>query len=110
VSAHPDDVDVRVVRAITYFQLPSFFGKFDTGLQDIQVLLQWIQDKTATVPNEDHLFRDQASVYYYAGRYFQKTGEPDKARQMFLQSSQASPHSPFAQAAARRAKQSRSRT
>jgi tetratricopeptide (TPR) repeat protein len=109
VSAHPDDVDVRVVRAITYLQLPSFFGKFDAGLQDIQLILQWIQNQTAVVPNDDPLFRDQASLYYYAGRYFQKTGQHDKAREMFLQSSQASPHSPFARAAARRVQQSRSR-
>jgi tetratricopeptide (TPR) repeat protein len=109
VSAHPDDVDIRVVRAITYLQLPSFFGKFDVGLQDIQLILKWIQDKTAVVPNDDPLFRDQASLYYYAGRYFQKTGEHDKARRMFRQSSQASPHSPFARAAAQRVQQSRSR-
>jgi tetratricopeptide (TPR) repeat protein len=109
VSAHPDNVDVRVVRAITYLQLPSFFGKFDAGMQDIQLILQWIQHQTAVVPNDDPLFRDQASLYYYAGRYFQKAGEHDKARQMFLHSSQASPNSPFARAAVQRVQQSRSR-
>jgi hypothetical protein len=110
VSAHPANVDVRVVRAVTYLQLPSLFGKFRTGLEDIETILTWIQTNKATIPKEDRLYRDQSSLYYYAGQYFQKAGRADQARHLFIQSSQASPRSPFAQAAHRRVRDPRLRS
>jgi hypothetical protein len=110
VGAHPANVDVRVVRAVTYLQLPWFFGKFDTGLEDIELILTWIQTNKAAVPKEDRLFRDQASLYYYAGRYLLKAGRSDQAHHMFVQSTLASPRSPFAQAAHRRVQDQRARS
>ena len=101
-SAHPDNVDIRVVRAVTYLQLPSIFRKFDTGLGDIQLVLKWIEENKVSVPKEDRLFRDQTSLYYYAGRYLSAAGEPEQARTMFIRSSQSSSASPFAQAARQR--------
>ena len=102
VRVYPDNLDIRIVRAITYLQLPSLFGKFQVGLEDMMLVLKWVQDGTVTVPKEERLFRDQASLYYYAGRYFLKAGQTDTARAMFVQASQASARSPFAHAADRR--------
>lgn len=102
VTTYPDNVDIRIVRAITYLQLPSIFGKFQVGLQDMKLVLEWTQKGTVSVPKEDRLFRDQASLYYYAGRYFLKTGQTDAAQAMFVHSIQSSARSPFAHAADRR--------
>ncbi len=102
VSAHPDHVDIRVVRAMTYLHMPSLFGKFQTGFDDMTLLLTWIENGQVTIPGEDPLFRDQAALYYYAGRYFLKTGQTDQAREMFVRSSRSSPRSPFAHAARQR--------
>jgi len=102
VRTSPDNLDIRIVRAVTYLQLPSLFGVFQVGLEDMTLVLKWIRDGTVTVPKEERLFRDQASLYYYAGRYFLKTGQTDTARAMFVQASQASTRSPFSHAADRR--------
>lgn len=102
VVSHPDNVDIRVVRTITYFQMPSIFGKFKTGFDDMVLLLEWMEKGQVTIPAQDPLFRDQASLYYYAGRYFLETGQTDQAREMFIRSSQASPRSPFAHASRQR--------
>ena len=66
------------------------------------LLLWWIETGRITVPAEEPLFRDQTSLYYFAGRYFLKTGREDKAREMFIRSDRASPRSPFAEAARQR--------
>jgi hypothetical protein len=110
VSSHPANVDIRVVRAVTYLRLPSFFGKFHTGLEDIELILTWIRTNRVTIPKEDRLYRDQSSLYYYAGQYFLKAGRADQAHDMFVQSSLASPRSPFAQAAHRRVQDERARS
>ncbi len=102
VREHPDDLDVRIVRAITYLELPSVFGKFRDGFQDMKTILQWLKEGKAKVPDEEELFRDRTSIYYYAGRYFLKMGQADQAKEMFRKSSESSRRSPFAIAAKRR--------
>jgi tetratricopeptide (TPR) repeat protein len=99
VREHADNLDVRVVRMITYLELPSFFGKYRDGFDDMMTILRWIKEEKVQIPEEEALLRDQSSVYYYAGRYFLKSGQRDKAREMFLKSTKASPRSPFALAA-----------
>lgn len=101
-AAHPDDSKVRIVRAISYLGLPAFFGKFEEGLADIETILRWIDGGKVSVPKEETFFRDRASLYYYAGRYYLRKGEKKKAREMFSKVSDAAFHSPFAAAARKR--------
>ncbi|MHB8483471.1 MAG: hypothetical protein ACYDBV_12185 [Nitrospiria bacterium] len=99
---NPASLDVRLVRAITYLELPSFFRKFEVGLEDMKNIVNWIQEGKVTVPDREILFRDKSSIYYYAGRYFLKMKKTDKAKEMFLKSSQSSDQSPFAIASSKR--------
>jgi hypothetical protein len=99
VREHSDNLDVRVVRMITYLELPAFFGKFRDGFEDMMTILRWIKEEKVRIPEEEKLLRDQSSVYYYAGRYFLKSGQSERAREMFLKSTKASSRSPFSRAA-----------
>jgi tetratricopeptide (TPR) repeat protein len=99
VRENPSNLDIRVVRMITYLELPSFFGKFRDGFDDMKTILRWMEEGTVRIPDEEPLLRDRSSVFYYAGRYFLKSGQRDKAREMFLKSTKTSPHSPFGRAA-----------
>ena len=99
VRESSDNLDVRVVRMITYLELPAFFGKFRDGFDDMMTILRWTKEEKVRIPEEEKLLRDQSSVYYYAGRYFLKSGQSVRAREMFLKSTKGSARSPFARAA-----------
>lgn len=96
VKAHPNDPRVRIVRAIAYLRVPSFFGKFEEGLADMEKVIQWMEEGKIDVPEEELFFRDRSSLYYYAGRYYLKNGEEKKAKEMFTKASASTFHSPFA--------------
>jgi tetratricopeptide (TPR) repeat protein len=101
-EAHPENPKVRIVRAISYLGLPAFFGKFEEGLADIEKVLRWIKEEKVSVPAEETFFRDRASLYYYAGRYYLRKGEKKKAKEMFSKTSDIAFNSPFAVAARKR--------
>jgi tetratricopeptide (TPR) repeat protein len=102
VEAYPDDPKVRIVRAITYLGLPAFFGKFEAGFSDIELILREMEAGTISVPREEPFFRDRISLYYYAGRYFLRKDETKKAREMFSRAAESAPDNPFAAAAKKR--------
>ncbi|MBI1822597.1 MAG: hypothetical protein HYR80_00545 [Nitrospirae bacterium] len=99
---NPANLDVRIVRAITYLELPSLFRKFNVGLEDIKTLINWVQEGKVSVPNRETFFRDKSSIYYYAGRYFLKVNQIGQAKEMFIKSSESSAQSPFAMASRKR--------
>lgn len=101
-AAHPDDPEVRIIRAISYLGLPAFFGKFDEGLAEMERVIQWMESGKIKVPEEEPLFRDRASLYYYAGRYYLKKGDPKKAKEMFIKATASTFHTPFALASRKR--------
>jgi tetratricopeptide (TPR) repeat protein len=102
VKAHPDDPQVRIVRAIAYLRVPSVFGKFEEGLADMERVIRWIEEGKLKVPEEELLFRDRASLYYYAGQYYLKKGEKKKAKEMFSKATGSTFHTPFAAASRKR--------
>lgn len=102
VKTHPDDPQVRIVRAIAYLRVPSFFGKFEEGLADMEKVIQWMEEGKIDVPEEERFFRDRSSLYYYAGQYYLKSEEKDKAKEMFSRASASTFHSPFAVASRKR--------
>jgi len=99
---YPDDLEVRIVRANTYLELPAPFGKFAEGFSDMKTLLQWLDAGKVEIPNEEPFFRDRAAIYYQAGRYFLKDGQSERATRFFSMSNEASPDSPFGRASRRR--------
>ena len=99
---NPANLDIKIVRAITYLELPSLFRKFNVGLEDIKTIVNWIQEGKVSVPNRETFFRDRSSDYYYAGRYFLKMSETGRAKEMFLKSIESSDQSPFAMASRKR--------
>lgn len=101
-EAHPDDIKVRIVRAIGFLGLPSLFGKFEEGLADMERVIQWLEEGKIEVPEEEPFFRDRTSLYYYAGRYYLKKNDKKKAKEMFSKASGSTFHSPFAVASRRR--------
>lgn len=102
VTDSPANLDVRIVRAITHLELPSFFRKFNVGLEDIKTIINWIQEGKVSVPDRETFFRDKSSIYYYAGRYFLKMNRTGQAKEMFLKSSECSDQSPFSMASRKR--------
>ncbi|NKE71218.1 hypothetical protein [Candidatus Manganitrophus noduliformans] len=102
VKAHPDDPQVRIVRAIAYLRVPSYFGKFEEGLADMEKVIRWIEEGKLNVPEEELLFRDRSSLYYYAGQYYLKKGERKKAKEMFSKATGSTFHTPFAVASRKR--------
>lgn len=102
VQAHPDDPEARILRAIAYLGLPARFGKLDVGFADIQKILAWVEAGKIDPPEKEPLFRDRATLYYYAGRYYLKKGEKEKAKKMFSEVSGAGADSPFSAAAHKR--------
>lgn len=102
VKAHPDDPQVRIVRAIAYLRVPSLFGKFEVGLADMERVVQWMEEGKINVPEEEFLFRDRSSLYYYAGQYYLKKGEKEKAKQMFSKATGSTFHTPYAAASRKR--------
>lgn len=101
-SQNPTNLEIKIVRAISYLELPSFFGKFDTGLSEMKIILKTIEADTTLVPDNDPLFRDKSSLFYFGGRYFLSLGKEGEARQLFRKSVIVSPDSPFAVASKRR--------
>ncbi|HXN06240.1 MAG TPA: hypothetical protein VN944_04140 [Nitrospiria bacterium] len=101
-TENPANLDIKIVRAIAYLELPSLFRKFNVGLEDIKTIINWIQEGKVSVPNRETFFRDKSSIYYYAGRYFLKMNQNGQAKEMFLKSSESSDQSPFARASRKR--------
>ncbi|MBI3804621.1 MAG: hypothetical protein HY282_12760 [Nitrospirae bacterium] len=100
--AHPEDPQVHIIRAISYLGLPAFFGRFNDGLADMEQVIRWMDGGKIKVPQEELLFRDRSSLYYYAGRYYLKQGEREKAKEMFSKANASNFHTPFAAAARKR--------
>lgn len=101
-KADPNNPEVRIVRAIDYLRLPPLFGKFDEGLADMERVIRWMEEGKINVPTEERFFRDRSSLYYYAGQYYLKKNEPEKAKEMFSKASASAFQSPFAVASRKR--------
>ncbi len=101
-DTYPDNLKVRIVRAISYLGLPALFGKFEEGFADINRILREMEAGTVSVPEEEPFFRDRASLYYYAGRYYLRKGEKKKAGEMFSKAAGSALPTPFAAASRKR--------
>jgi hypothetical protein len=78
VAAAPHNPAVRFVRAIDYFELPSFFGKSATARDDFQILVKEIDGDIKTPYVLD--IETQQAIYYYAGLSFKQLAQLPQAK------------------------------
>jgi hypothetical protein len=71
VAAAPENVNVRLIRALNSSQVPAFLGRDKIARADFA----WLMLRRATHPDEFNPAVLRA-LYYYAGRYALKRGEP----------------------------------
>ena len=78
VASAPDNPAVRFVRAIDYYELPSFFGKGETARDDFQILVKQVDGETKssyTLNTET-----QQAIYYYAGLSYKQLSQMPEAK------------------------------
>jgi hypothetical protein len=78
VGAEPDNPAVRFVRAINYYELPTFFGKRPTARDDFVVLVKQVEGVIQT-PFTLNVETQQA-IYYYAGLCYKQLSQPADAK------------------------------
>ncbi|MBI5816280.1 MAG: hypothetical protein HZB29_11800 [Nitrospinae bacterium] len=96
VTDNPENLEIRIARANVYYSMPKFFGKFDTGYDDINTVLALMENGKAPIPACEKLFRDKSSVYFMAGLYAMEKGDLAKSLEIFGKSARSCESSPFA--------------
>jgi hypothetical protein len=94
VAAAPDNPAVRFIRAIDYYELPTFFGKRQTARDDFRILVNQVEgvEKTPYVLNTE----TQQAIYYFAGLSFQQLAQPAEAKRVWLKGFALDPKSDLA--------------
>lgn len=93
----------RITRGITCITLPGIFQQFKKGIEDIELLLSWIENPSL---NEEYseIITDKyfmATVYYRTGEGYLKEGKKEKALSLFKKASSINFDNPFSRAAER---------
>jgi tetratricopeptide (TPR) repeat protein len=68
VEAAPDDPIIRLIRASTFINMPSFFGSKDIGVGDFDVLDIWTNNPASNFQNSDILTSQTWRSEYYLNR------------------------------------------
>jgi tetratricopeptide (TPR) repeat protein len=81
VAAAPDNPAVRFIRAIDYYELPTFFGKRQTARDDFVILVKQVEGVTPVpyVLNVD----TQQAIYYYAGLCYKQLSQVPEAKDVW---------------------------
>jgi len=94
VAAAPDNPAIRFIRAIDYYELPSFFGKGSTARDDFQILLKQIDGEMKT-PYTLNIETQQA-IYLYAGKSFYHLSQYPQAKEAWERGIKLDGSSPLA--------------
>lgn len=78
VENAPDDLNVRLIRAINHYELPTFFNRRRQAREDFAWLLQRAKTPAGRSQLSDSTL---GAIYYYAGLTFQDSGDKNLARQ-----------------------------
>lgn len=76
VSMAPNDMNVRLMRAMTSLTLSGIFSKLRTAIEDFDVLLA-----NAELPKQT--FELQSAIYYYSGLAYRRDDQIGKAKSCF---------------------------
>jgi len=93
VEMAPNNVDVRLFRAVNSLNLPGFFKRLHYAVKDLKHI--------RSLPYFDRLPADlRATVFYYSGIAYQKSGQVERGSQMLQQAVKAAPESEYGKRAA----------
>jgi len=84
VSLQPKNPFVRIVYAITCYNIPKVFNQFHKSKESFSLLLSWIENPESNAEYKD-LFTDetfQSVVYYHAAEMFIMDREFEKAKSL----------------------------
>jgi tetratricopeptide (TPR) repeat protein len=82
VNNAPQDIPVRLVRAINYLQLPAIFGKRDTARSELQAIMTAIgEGKTPAA--RDLPVEVKQVAFYYGAQALEQLKKKDRARQAY---------------------------
>lgn len=76
VSRQPDNLEVRLVRAMNSYQVPEFMGRLETAIKDYQYIL-------AQPAFAEWSAESKAYVHFYLGEAFHKKGKKADARKQY---------------------------
>jgi hypothetical protein len=92
VSAAPDDLAVRFIRAVNNFQLPGIFNRREIARSDFQTLLTQVNiPSVAQTLNTDTM----QAIYFYAGLAYKEHAEAAMARSTWNDGIKLAPSSPL---------------
>jgi len=84
VSMEPKNPFVRIVYAITCYNIPAVFGQFYKSKESFSLLVSWIENPESN-PEYKDLFKDetfQSVVYYHTAEMFLMNKEVEKAKML----------------------------
>ena len=84
IQMNPDDLDVRLIRAMNSYQVPKIMKRLPLSFEDFNFI---IDHKTFESWTADH----KAFVYLHFGRALEKDDQDDKARECFETAAKIAP-------------------
>lgn len=93
VSAQPDNLEIRFVRAATTYHLPGFFHRKQQSKEDFAFLARFAVKAAQTGRLEPRL---AAASLYFHGEFLEEAGRKDLASASFRRAIQLAPGSPAA--------------
>ncbi len=92
IQLNPDDLDVRLIRAMNSYQVPKFLKRLPLSLEDFDFIIKHSKFESWT---PDH----RAFVYLHFGKALEKDEQPEKAKEFFELAMKEAPGSKAAQEA-----------
>ena len=90
IEMNPEDLDVRLIRAMNSSQVPKFMKRLTLSIEDFNFI---IKHKTFGSWTPDH----RAFVYLHFGKALEKDNQPEKAKEFFELAIKEAPGSKSAQ-------------
>ena len=86
VEMAPDNIDVRLFRAVNSLSLPDFFHRLHYAVKDLKHI--------RSLPHFEQLPAElRATVFYYSGRAYQKSGLVEQGVEMLRRAAEIAPDS-----------------
>lgn len=92
IQMNPDDLDVRLIRAMNSYQVPKMMNRLPLSIEDFEFIIKHKKFESWTSDN-------RAFVYLHFGKALEKDDQHEKAKQMFELAIKEAPLSKSAQEA-----------
>ncbi len=97
VAAAPDNIRVRLVRAVNYYKLPAIFGKRELARSELVQLIDMVEEL-----NHDLDPVEVQGIYYFGGLALDDLRQEQAARQLWAAAMELQPDSWIGQRLARK--------